>query len=134
MVIFKKENPQISLFAEQPNNQPLFAITFISFKIKTISRFILFAECPALRSSLLNGFMIGSGSVEGSVYHFRCRKGYFRVGAKVLYCSGQGRWNGSLPNCFIGMIFINDKKLITLCGSLSIMSTLIKNRNSNLNI
>ncbi|XP_074609320.1 protein mesh-like isoform X2 [Acropora palmata] len=62
---------------------------------------ICLRECPALRSSLLNGFVIGSGSVEGSVYHFRCWKGYFLVGAKVLYCSGQGRWNGSLPNCFI---------------------------------
>ncbi|XP_073244634.1 uncharacterized protein [Porites lutea] len=58
-------------------------------------------ECPALPLSLSNGFVSGRGKVEGSQYHFSCKKGYSLVGAGTLYCTDQGIWNGSFPTCFI---------------------------------
>ncbi|XP_068694477.1 uncharacterized protein [Montipora foliosa] len=58
-------------------------------------------ECPVLPLFLLNGFISGTGLVEGSIYHFSCMRGYLLVGAYALHCSSQGKWNGSFPACFI---------------------------------
>ena len=59
-------------------------------------------DCPALPSSVPNGFGNGTGSVDGSYYHFRCNEGYSLVGRNTLYCSDEGKWNGSVPTCLRG--------------------------------
>lgn len=58
-------------------------------------------ECPVLPSSLANGFVNGSGSLEGAEYNFSCKKGYSLAGARTVACTDAGVWNGSLPTCLI---------------------------------
>ena len=64
--------------------------------------FYLLADCPLLPSSIPNGFVNGSGSVEGSRYQFRCKEGYSLVGKDTLHCDDKGTWNGAVPSCLKG--------------------------------
>ena len=61
-----------------------------------------FSDCPVLPSSISNGFVNGSGSVEGSQYKFSCRQGYSLVGRETLFCNDKGAWSGSVPKCLKG--------------------------------
>ena len=56
-----------------------------------------------LPSLLANGFIHGSGSLEGAQYNFSCKQGYSLIGAKTVVCTDAGEWNGSLPTCLIGI-------------------------------
>nr|XP_058948028.1 protein mesh-like [Pocillopora verrucosa] len=58
-------------------------------------------ECPVLPSLLANGFIHGSGSLEGAQYNFSCKQGYSLIGADTVVCTDAGEWNGSLPTCLI---------------------------------
>ena len=64
----------------------------------------LSSECPSLPSSISQGFINGSGSVEGSLYSFNCKQGYSLVGDKNLYCTEEGKWNASIPICLKGTL------------------------------
>ena len=56
-----------------------------------------------LPSLLANGFIHGSGSLEGAQYNFSCEQGYSLIGAETVVCTDAGEWNGSLPTCLIGI-------------------------------
>ena len=71
-------------------------------------------ECPVLPSSLANGFILGSGSLEGAQYNFSCKKGYSLIGADTVVCTDAGVWNGSLPTCLIGIWAIDIQLQISL--------------------
>ncbi|CAB4031772.1 Hypothetical predicted protein [Paramuricea clavata] len=50
-------------------------------------------------STIKNGRVVGSGSLEGEKVTFVCNKNYVIVGQRVLRCTGHGRWNASEPRC-----------------------------------
>ena len=59
-------------------------------------------ECPVLPPSIKHGYVNGSGSVQGSLYRFSCKRGYSLVGETKLYCTAEGKWNASIPICLKG--------------------------------
>ena len=71
-------------------------------------------ECTTLPSLLANGFIHGSGSLEGALYNFSCRKGYSLIGVDTVVYTDAGVWNGSLPTCPIGIWKIDVQVLILL--------------------
>ena len=73
-----------------------------SFEGMTFHIFSLSSECPHFPSFIPNGFVGGSGSVEGSQCRFSCKEGYSLVGAYTLQNTDQGNWNGSVPTFLKG--------------------------------
>lgn len=53
-------------------------------------------------ASIPNGFVVGSGNLEGSSYEFFCKDGYSLVGSVTTYCTSEGSWNSSVPICLRG--------------------------------
>lgn len=65
--------------------------------------YLLSLECPELPSFIPNGQVYGSGSIQGSLFRFSCLAGYSLIGqTNTLLCSGDGKWNASVPRCLKG--------------------------------
>uniref|UniRef100_A0A915IT90 Uncharacterized protein n=1 Tax=Romanomermis culicivorax TaxID=13658 RepID=A0A915IT90_ROMCU len=57
--------------------------------------------CPAL-PSFVSGHKIllyGDGTGYGTVYHYECNPGYFRIGTPTLLCQTNGQWSSDQPYC-----------------------------------
>ncbi|XP_055886163.1 sushi, von Willebrand factor type A, EGF and pentraxin domain-containing protein 1-like [Biomphalaria glabrata] len=48
-----------------------------------------------------HGSLIASGTTFGSYVTYSCHSGYQLKGDRVIYCSQQGTWDGSIPSCDI---------------------------------
>ena len=66
--------------------------------------FLLPLECPELPRSITNGYVNGTGWIQGSLYRFSCIVGYSLVGQETLSCTRDGQWNGSIPACLKGNV------------------------------
>ena len=82
----------------------IYLLYLLLYLLPNIFRFNIksLLECPVLPQSIPHGYVNGTGSVQGSVYSFRCRSGYSLVGGQDLYCTGEGTWNTSIPTCLKG--------------------------------
>lgn len=62
---------------------------------------VLAQTCPAL-PPFTNGkktLLFGDGTGYGTIYHYECSPGYYRIGVPSLLCQTDGLWSDEQPYC-----------------------------------